>query len=238
MQFLILGMLALVVVLYLLEVKRGARSGVWVRRIRIAVGILVLAVAAGLFVRGAAGPASALSALGFWLVSATGSGVFGLPGGSKTPGQTSQINTAYLEVSLDHDTGALTGRVIKGAFSGRALETLTAADLIDLLQVSASDDPPSAQVIEAVLDRQHPDWRDWSQENGLGDDAHFDAGASGDDGIMSHAQAYKVLGLKPGASELEIRAAHRDLMQKVHPDHGGSTVLAAQINRAKDVLLG
>lgn len=236
MQFLILGMLALAVVLYLIQVRRGASAGVWGRRFRIAMGILILAVAAGLFLRGAAGPASALAALGFWLVSATGSGAFGFPSGTKTPGQTSQINTAYLEVALDHDTGALTGQVIKGAFAGRALETLTGADLIDIWQVVASDDPPSAQVIEAVLDRQHPDWRDWSEDNGAR--ARAGAGGPGSDGPITHAQAYEILGLKPGASELEIRAAHRDLMQKVHPDHGGSTVLAAQINEAKDVLLG
>jgi len=236
MHFLLLGMLALIVVLFLLEVKRGARGGIWVRRARIAVGVLLIAVAAGLFMRGAAPPASVLALLGFWLISATGSGVLGLPGGNKTPGQSSEIYTDYLEVALDHDTGAMTGRVTKGAFAGRGIETLTAADLIDLWQVCATDDPQSAQVIEAMLNSQHPDWRNWSESNGRGPDAG--SARSGSEGAMSREQAYQVLGLVDGASELEIRAAHRDLMQKVHPDRGGSTVLAAQINQAKDVLLG
>jgi DnaJ family protein C protein 19 len=55
---------------------------------------------------------------------------------------------------------------------------------------------------------------------------------------MSRSEAYEVLGLKPGASDDDIHAAHRRLMRMAHPDTGGSDWLASRINQARDVLLG
>lgn len=55
---------------------------------------------------------------------------------------------------------------------------------------------------------------------------------------MSRAEAYEVLGLHPGASQTDIKEAHRRLMRGAHPDAGGSDWLAARINQARDILLG
>jgi len=57
-------------------------------------------------------------------------------------------------------------------------------------------------------------------------------------GNMQRKEALQILGLDETASRDDIIKAHRKLMQKVHPDRGGSAELAAQVNRAKDILLG
>ena len=55
---------------------------------------------------------------------------------------------------------------------------------------------------------------------------------------MTRDDAFRILGLSPDAGEDEIRAAHHRLIKVLHPDQGGSSLLAAQVNRARDLLLG
>jgi hypothetical protein len=159
-------------------------------------------------------------------------GPIDLGGGRKTPGSTSAVKSAFFEMQLDHDTGAMTGRVLGGAYAGRLLDELDVAALQKLYREVAMDGE-SLALLEAYLDRRIPGWRD---------DVEGDAAAGpsrpSNSGAMTDEEAYQVLGLAPGASEAEIRAAHRQLMKGVHPDQGGSTFLAAKINEAKDRLLG
>lgn len=150
-----------------------------------------------------------------------------------TPGKNSDIETAYLRMTLEHDSGVLSGTVLQGQFEGRNLEELSFDDLLELLRECRVNDPQSATVLETYLDRVHgADWRGAGGEGAAGGDS-----AAGAGGSMTREQAYEVLGLQPGATEAEIRDAHRKLLMANHPDKGGSTFLAAQINQAKDVLL-
>ncbi len=142
----------------------------------------------------------------------------------------SSLDTAFLKVALDHATGRMTGEVIAGRHRGRRLEDLTSVETVELLD-EARADPATVQVLEAFLDREHPGWRE------AGGDPSSPSSSS-PSGSMSRAEALQVLDLAEGASPAQIREAHRRLMLANHPDRGGSTFLAAQINRAKDVLLG
>ena len=147
-------------------------------------------------------------------------------GAGPTAGQSSDVSTRYLRMVLDHDSGTLSGEVTSGRFAWRNLADLTLEDLIELRRECA-DDAQSVSVLEAYLDRLHPEWRASKAGNGGG----------GAKGAMSVEDARAILGVGPEAGPEEIKEAHRRLMQKLHPDRGGSTYLAAQINRARDLLL-
>ena len=148
--------------------------------------------------------------------------------GFSTPGnsQRTETHTAYLQAWIDHASGDVGGRVVRGRFAGHFLDGLSDLDLLDLRTECASDSD-SLKILEAYLDRRMgPDWRDRAE-----------ASPRGATTTMSQAEALAVLGLVEGATAEEIKSAHRRLIQRVHPDVGGSADLAARINRAKDILL-
>lgn len=152
-------------------------------------------------------------------------------------GAESRVETATLDMRLDHATGRMSGRVRTGAHAGRELAELGRAELLSLLAACAADDPESVPLLEAWLDRADPDWRNAAEAAGGGGDRAEGARAARGGGRMGREEALAVLGLPDGASENEIRAAHRRLMRSAHPDSGGSNWLASRINEARDVLL-
>lgn len=231
MQYFLFGLLALALTLLAAHKFKLANPALLARQLRIGAGTLAMVGALILLVRGAVGYAVPLVMLGFWLLSASSARWPNIPGwGQPAKGQSSRVSTEHLEVELDHETGGVTGRVLKGVFRGRRIESLKPAELALLWQDCRFNDPESAQIIEAYLDRTHTTWRE--------DMARGEAEMSrGPDGRMTKAEAAEILGVRPDATEEEIRAAHRGLMLKLHPDRGGSTYLAAKINEAKDVLL-
>lgn len=150
-------------------------------------------------------------------------------GAGPSSGQQSVVETRFLRMTLDHDSGEMNGAVLEGAFAGRSLQELTLDQLLELLAECAREDEESAQLLRAYLERVHGD--EWQQPR---EESRAAEGANG----MTRSEAYEILGLEEGAGEDEIREAHRRLMQKLHPDRGGSTYLASRINQAKEILLG
>lgn len=159
-------------------------------------------------------------------------------------GQASEVRTRFLQMRLDHDSGGLDGEVLDGRYEGQLLSQLDLAALLELLQDYRIADAQSASVLEAYLDRTQPDWRASDEEA----EAEAKAAGSGGgksrwgrgpnaSGAMTREEALEILGLEEGAGPEAVREAHRRLMQKLHPDHGGSNYIAAKLNEAKELLL-
>lgn len=144
------------------------------------------------------------------------------PSGARPP--PAEVQSAGLRMTLDRVTGEMEGEVLQGPDAGRRLSEL-GPEAIQALAAAfeAARDEESLALLLAWLDR-----------HGRRDEAEPPATGSG--APMTEAEAYRVLGLAPGASLEEVRAAYRRLMRRVHPDLGGSSALAALLNAAKDRL--
>jgi hypothetical protein len=146
-------------------------------------------------------------------------------------GQTSTVQSKYIRMTLNHDSGNINGEVLEGQFKGSTLDRLKLEALLQLLG-ECQDDEESVALLQTYLDRVYADT--WQQQAG----AQGQQRAASEPGEMSREEALQILGLSSDADESEIIETHRRLMQKLHPDRGGSAYLAATINLAKDTLLG
>ena len=234
MGFFLLGLGALGLLLILASFTASADTARLARQLKTFGGIGLLLAAAGLLFARRIDLAMLAGGFGLTLLClrrARGFSRAGEGGDASGDGAASVVRSVFLEMRLDHDSGDMEGEVLAGAFEGRRLSGLSPAELRSLYG-EVSSDTDSRALLEAYLDRRQPGWRvDFEADGTAGQGAAPGAGA------MTKEEAYQVLGLAPGAGEAEVRAAHRRLMKRVHPDQGGSGFLAAKLNEAKDLLL-
>jgi DnaJ-domain-containing protein 1 len=153
-------------------------------------------------------------------------------GAKASQGQSSTVETALLRMQLAHDTGDLQGEVLEGEFKGWRLADMTREQLEALMAFCRSHDDESARLLDSYLQQRFPG------EGPFGNEQAGGGNHAGGDSDFTRAEALQILGLTEDASRDEIIAAHRKLMQKLHPDRGGNDYLAAKVNQAKDFLLG
>jgi hypothetical protein len=231
MGAIIFGVIVLVLVLVAMQAFTAANPKKLAPVLKTVGGVGALGGAAFLASRGQLGLAIPLGFAGLGLLGWLPWGPAGFGARTqKSEGQVSRVRSAFVEMELDHDTGAMRGRILAGRHEGKSLDALDIATLTECL---TEIDEDSRALLMAYLDRRQPRWR----EDVQGDAAAAAHGSPWSSGKMTEEEAYQILGVQPGASAEEIGRAHRALMKKLHPDQGGSTYLAARVNEAKDVLL-
>jgi hypothetical protein len=226
---LLFGLAALAVLLWMAQKYLKADPRKLAAVLKLSGGIALLGLAALFGARGQLALAAPLAVAGLGLLGWLPFGPAGFGARTqKSTGQVSRVRSAFLEMELDHDTGALRGVILTGPRAGTQLDTLDVPTLIGLL---GEIDEESRALLAAYLDRRDAGWREHAQS-----DADAGRGAA-PRGPMTHEEAYQILGLEPGAKAEEIIRAHRTLMKRIHPDQGGTNYLAARVNEAKDTLL-
>lgn len=171
-------------------------------------------------------------------------GGFGQAGRAQARPKT--VETASLRMTLDPDTGAMTGVILTGPDRGRALADLPPDRLRHWLNDWRINDPDAARLLETWGERMiGPGWAEdptGRAGDGTGDGGGGGGGGGGQAGpppsdeAMTTAEARAILDVAADASPADIHAAWRRMMARVHPDQGGSAALAARVNAARDRL--
>ena len=227
---LLFGLAALAVLLWMAQKYLQADPRKLAAVLKLSGGIAALAFAAFFAVRGQLAVAVPLGMTGLGLLGWLPFGPAGFGARTqKSAGQVSRVRSAFLEMELDHDTGAMRGVILTGPREGTRLEALDVDTLVGLM---AEIDDESRALLAAYLDRRDAGWREHAQA-----DAAARLRGCAARGPMSQEEAYQILGLEAGAKAEEVIRAHRTLMQRIHPDQGGTNYLAARVNEAKDTLL-
>ena len=230
MSYIFLGGLVLLAALAAYNYLRQLDPRMMRRGLRFGVGGLGVLIAAGLLLVRRFDIAFFVGAAAVAVLRTGRLGPISFDGPGMAAGNISTVKSHRFAMELDHDSGAVSGRVLNGRFAGMDLLDLGEVDTRVLLDEVAGD-ADSLSLLESWLDANRAGWREYFAAQDKSDNAGH---ATNGDRL---AEAYDVLGLKPGASATEIRDAHRELMKALHPDHGGSSYLAAKINQARDLLL-
>ena len=151
-------------------------------------------------------------------------------GGSNT--SQSALRSRHHHVIVEHETGRVDGKIDAGPRVGQCLNELTPDQLVELMDFYSVSDAQSSSLLQAYLDQRVRGWRE----------RYNRAGAPPENGgecetTMTRKEASEILGVPLGASRDSILLAHKRLIQKLHPDRGGSSYLASKVNLARSKLL-
>jgi CysZ protein len=144
----------------------------------------------------------------------------------------SRVATRCVLLIIDHLSGKITGEMLCDPAPGQTLAETETQDLVELLHRCYANDPDSADALEVYLERERGVKASETQGYRRASDAERARPER-----MPPDEARAILGVDQQAGVHEIRAAHRRLIQRLHPDRGGSDYLAAKINEAKQILL-
>jgi len=149
---------------------------------------------------------------------------------SSRPPNTSTVRTRIIEMTLYHDSGKLSGKVLSGEFTGKLLDDLNRQQLASLRNYCSSNDQDSKKLLESYLVSRFGD-----ESGSSSNERHRTAAVKS--GEMTVSEAMQVLGLSGTPTKQQITLAYRKIMQQLHPDRGGNDYFAAKANQARDVLI-
>ena len=141
----------------------------------------------------------------------------------------SHIRTEYIDAEINFSTRTMDGEVLSGDYGGRKLSMLTSDELNSLSEWLKAKDQESFVLLNTYMMRMG---------KGANNDSFSQDRRNDSFSQMSKKDALQILGLNEGSTNHDIIKSHKRLIQRLHPDRGGSDYLAAKINAAKDRLLG